>query len=62
MNKAAMTGFLLCFTAIIFGIATNGGLTSILFLIHVPSFVLTVGGALFAVLMTADSMSDFLES
>lgn len=31
-NKAAMTGFLLCFTTIIFGIATNGGLTSILLL------------------------------
>ncbi len=61
INNAAFTGFLLCFIAIIFGIVTNGGITAVLNLIHIPSFIVTAGGALFAVLMTADSFTDFQE-
>ncbi|MBQ3558280.1 MAG: MotA/TolQ/ExbB proton channel family protein [Agathobacter sp.] len=60
-NNAAFTGFLLCFAAIIFGIVTNGGIEAVLNLIHIPSFIVTFGGALFAVLMTADSFTDFQE-
>ena len=59
LNSAAFTGFLLCFTAIIFGIVTNGGIAAIQSLIHIPSFIVTFGGALFATLMTADSFEDF---
>ncbi|MBQ8518160.1 MAG: MotA/TolQ/ExbB proton channel family protein [Agathobacter sp.] len=61
INSAAFTGFLLCFVAIVFGIVTNGGIASVLNLIHIPSAIVTFGGALFATLMTADSFSDFQE-
>lgn len=61
LNSAAFTGFLFCFIAIIFGIVTNGGINAVLNLIHFPSFIVTFGGALFAVLMTADSFTDFLK-
>ncbi|MBE5952307.1 MAG: motility protein A [Lachnospiraceae bacterium] len=46
---------------IFFGIATNGGLRTILNFIHLPSFIVTFGGAFFAVMATADSMSDYLD-
>ena len=55
LNKAGMMGFFLCFMAIIFGVATNGGLSTIVQYLHLPSFILTAGGALCAVLSTADS-------
>ena len=61
MNNAAFTGFWLCLVAIIFGIVTNGGARAILNLVHIPSFIVTCGGALFATLMTADSFLDFSE-
>lgn len=51
-NHAAVTGFLLCFAAIVFGIVTNGGFKAILNLIHIPSFIVTFGGAFFAAMMT----------
>lgn len=56
LNSAAFTGFLLCFGAIFFGIVTNGGVGAVLNLIHIPSFIVTFGGALFATMMTADSL------
>lgn len=59
LNKAGLTGFLMCFTAIIFGIATNGGIKTIVNFLHIPSFIVTVGGALFAVMTTSDSFEDF---
>lgn len=59
LNKAGMMGFFLCFVAIIFGVATNGGLSTIVQYLHLPSFILTAGGALCAVLTTADSFEDF---
>ena len=59
LNKAGMMGFFLCFMAIIFGVATNGGLSTIVQYLHLPSFILTAGGALCAVLTTADSFADF---
>ena len=59
INRAGITGFMLCFMAIIFGVATNGGIQTIGNFIHLPSFIVTIGGALFAVLITADSFSDF---
>ena len=61
INSAAFTGFLLCFVAIVFGIVTNGGIAAVFNLIHIPSFIVTFGGALFATLMTADSFVDFQE-
>ena len=61
VNNAAFTGFVLCFAAILFGIITNGGITAVLNLIHIPSFIVTFGGAIFAVMITADSFGDFME-
>ena len=45
--------------AIFFGIATNGGMQTIVNFLHLPSFIMTVGGALFAVMMTSDSFSEY---
>lgn len=59
INIASVTGFVCCFLAIIFGVATNGGIQTIVNFLHIPSFIVTVGGALFAVMITADSFSDF---
>ncbi|MCI5918826.1 MAG: MotA/TolQ/ExbB proton channel family protein [Roseburia sp.] len=59
LNKAGMTGFFMCFLAILFGISTNGGIQTVINYLHIPSFILTVGGALCAVLATADSFEDF---
>lgn len=61
INHAAFTGFVMCFGAIVFGILTNGGVAAVLNLIHIPSFIVTFGGAIFAVMMTADSFGDFME-
>ena len=60
INRAGITGFMMCFMAIIFGVATNGGIQTIVNFIHLPSFIVTVGGALFAVLITADTFEDFI--
>ncbi len=60
-NNAAVTGFMLCMCAILFGIATNGGLDAIVGLIHIPSMIVTFGGAFFAILITADSFSDYFD-
>lgn len=61
LNGASLTGFLMCFVAILFGIATNGGLISVLALIHGPSLIVTLGGSIFAVLTMADSFADFMD-
>ena len=60
LNKAGLTGFMMCFAAIIFGIATNGGIKTIVNFLHIPSFIVTTGGALFAVMTTSDSFEDFV--
>lgn len=60
INRAGIIGFMMCFMAIIFGVATNGGIQTIVNFIHLPSFIVTVGGALFAVLITADTFGDFI--
>lgn len=60
-NIIATAGFWLMFVAIVFGIATNGGIKTILNFIHVPSMIVTFGGALFAVMATADSLTDYLD-
>ncbi len=49
----------MCLVAIIYGIVTNGGLRTILSYLYIPSLILTVGGALFAFLATADFFEDF---
>ncbi|MGN0411936.1 MAG: motility protein A [Lachnospiraceae bacterium] len=59
LNKASVTGFVFCFVAIMFGIATNGGMKTILNFVHVPSLIVTMGGTLFAVMITSDSFDDF---
>ena len=61
INNAAAGGFVMCFAAIVFGILTNGGGAAVLNLIHIPSFIVTFGGAIFAVMITADSFGDFFE-
>ena len=60
-NLTAITGFVLCFMAILFGIATNGGIATIGNFIHFPSLIVTLGGAFFSVLATADSWADYLD-
>lgn len=60
INKVSVTGFICCFAAIIFGLSTNGGIKTIQNFIHVPSLILTLGGTLFAVMITSDSFEDFL--
>lgn len=61
INSAAVTGFVLCFAAILFGIFTNGGMKAILNLIHIPSAIVTFGGAVCAVMITSDSFQDFVD-
>lgn len=61
INSAALMGFFLCFGAILFGIATNGGLASVLALIHIPSLIVTLGGSIFALMIMADSFGDYLD-
>lgn len=58
MNKSAMTGFLLCFVMVIFGIISNQG--KLLDFLHLPSMIITFGGAVCAVMITSDSMEDFI--
>ena len=60
LNKAGITGFVLCFTAILFGIATNGGMETIVSYLHLPSLLVTVGGSFFAVMATTDSFEDLI--
>ncbi len=59
LNRSAISGFICCFAMIIIGIATNGGIKTILNFIHIPSMILTFGGAFFAVLITSESFSDY---
>lgn len=59
LNQAALTGFLLCLVALIYGVMTNGGLEAVTGLLHLPSAIVTFGGSFFAVLLTADSFADF---
>lgn len=58
LNRTGMVGFAMCFAAILFGIATNGGIKTIVNFLHIPSFFVTAGGAFFAVMTTADSFED----
>ena len=60
-NIIATTGFWLMFLAIVFAIATNGGLRTIMNFLHLPSFLVTIGGAFFAVMATADSPGDYVD-
>lgn len=60
LNKASITGFIFCFVAILFGIATNGGIKTIINFLHLPSLIVTLGGTLFAVMITSDSFEDFI--
>lgn len=58
-NMIATIGFWLMFCSIILGIATNGGLSTLMNFIHLPSFLVTCGGAFFAVMASADSWEDY---
>lgn len=60
-NRIATAGFWLMLAAIIFGIATNGGLSTIVNFLHLPSFLVTFGGAFFAAMATADSLEDYAD-
>ena len=51
----------MCFVAILFGIATNGGIATIVNFIHLPSLLVTLGGSMFATMATSDSFADFLD-
>ena len=41
LNVASVAGFILCLGIIITGIATNGGIGTIMNFIHVPSMLVT---------------------
>lgn len=56
---ASIMGFLLCLGIILLGVATNGGIGTILNFIHLPSALITFGGAFLSVLASADSFSDY---
>ena len=62
INISAITGFMCCFGMIIIGIATNGGLKTILNFIHIPSMIVTFGGALCAVMITSSSFKDYIQA
>lgn len=61
LNTSALCGFLCCFAMIITGIATNGGIRTILNFIHLPSMIVTFGGAVFAVMITSESFGEFAD-
>lgn len=60
-NVIATLGFWVMLAAIVFGIATNGGLSTIMNFLHLPSFIVTIGGAFAAAMATADSMEDYFD-
>lgn len=59
VNLSVFTGFALCFGMIITGIATNGGIGTVLNFVHIPSMIVTFGGSIFAVLVTTESFGEF---
>ena len=61
INRSVMSGFICCFGMIIIGIATNGGIQTIVNFIHIPSMIITFGGAIFADLITVESMDEFVD-
>lgn len=61
LNRASISGFISCFGMILVGIVTNGGIRTITNFIHLPSAIITFGGAIFAVLITAETFDDFLD-
>lgn len=61
LNRASISGFISCFGMILVGIVTNGGIRTIINFIHLPSAIITFGGAIFAVLITAETFDDFLD-
>lgn len=60
MNVAAILGFIACFFVIIIAIATDGGIQTVIGFLHIPSMLVTFGGAFLAVLASADSFEDYL--
>lgn len=60
-NMIATVGFWFMLLTMILGIVTNGGLGTIRNFLHIPSFLVTFGGAFFAVMATADSLTDYLD-
>lgn len=61
INFTGITGLILCMVAILFGVATNGGLSQIVKYLHIPSLIVTLGGSLCAVMATSDSFSEYLD-
>lgn len=61
MNVASLTGFIFCFVVILIGVATNGGISSLINYLHLPSLLVTVGGSFMAVLASSDSFKDYLD-
>lgn len=57
---SAAIGFVCCLFMIITGIATNGGIGTIPNFIHIPSMIITFGGAFFSVMITTESASEFI--
>lgn len=60
VNVAAIIGFITCFCIMILGIAFNGGIQTVVGFLHLPSMLVTFGGAFLAVLASADSFQDYI--
>lgn len=60
-NFAAITGFICCFTMIMYGIVSNGGIQTMPRFLHAPSALITFGGSFFAVMITSDSFKDYID-
>lgn len=56
----AFVGVVCCFFMIVFGIATNGGIGTFKNFINIPSLIMTCGGSVFAVMITTESATEFL--
>ncbi|MCR4895521.1 MAG: motility protein A [Lachnospiraceae bacterium] len=60
MDIASLVGFIMCFGMLAFGILSSAGVAGISEYIDVPSFIITLGGSIFAT-MTSYSMADFVQ-
>ncbi len=60
MDIASLIGFIMCFGMLAFGILSSAGVAGITEYVDVPSFIITMGGSIFAT-MTSYSMADFVQ-
>ena len=59
MDIASLAGVILCFAMLIYGIISSAGMAGFGQYLDVPSFIITLGGSVFATLASV-SLSDFI--